>query len=239
MAGKTIYLVYDNKIEDEKSLQDFMTRILKNAGFDLANLYLLDHNKVDSVISEDEHQYYICINNTYVNSTLKISRSLNITPHRFFSRFYRDEDKKVIVLGLIHSIDEMLSGDKTTKLNVWEKVKDFLATYKDYTDTTDNVEEVIVEDEQPVTIQEELVLEDKEEVVSIIPVVEKDIVGTISNIEVSTISVGELTDLSATSINFEIIYNLPYEEKIELLSKLQMDIFSQLRKGVYWLIINT
>lgn len=75
MAGKTIYLVYDNKIEDEKSLQDFMTRILKNAGFDLANLYLLDHNKVDSVISEDEHQYYICINNTYVNSTLKISRS--------------------------------------------------------------------------------------------------------------------------------------------------------------------
>ena len=232
MAGKTIYLVYDNKIEDEKSLQDFMTRILKNAGFDLANLYLLDHNKVDSVISEDEHQYYICINNTYVNSTLKISRSLNITPHRFFSRFYRDEDKKVIVLGLIHSIDEMLSGDKTTKLNVWEKVKDFLATYKDYTDTTDNVEEVIVEDEQPVTIQEELVLEDKEEVVSIIPVVEKDIVGTISNIEVSTISVGELTDLSATSINFEIIYNLPYEEKIELLSKLQMDIFSQLRKGV-------
>ena len=232
MAGKTIYLVYDNKIEDEKSLQDFMTRILKNAGFDLANLYLLDHNKVDSVISEDEHQYYICINNTYVNSTLKISRSLNITPHRFFSRFYRDEDKKVIVLGLIHSIDEMLSGDKTTKLNVWEKVKDFLATYKDYTNTTDNVEEVIVEDEQPVTIQEELVLEDKEEVVSIVPVVEKDIVGTISNIEVSTISVGELTDLSATSINFEIIYNLPYEEKIELLSKLQMDIFSQLRKGV-------
>lgn len=232
MAGKTIYLVYDNKIEDEKSLQDFMTRILKNAGFDLANLYLLDHNKVDSVISEDEHQYYICINNTYVNSTLKISRSLNITPHRFFSRFYRDEDKKVIVLGLIHSIDEMLSGDKTTKLNVWEKVKDFLATYKDYTDTTDNIEEVIVEDEQPVTIQEELVLEDKEEVVSIVPVVEKDIVGTISNIEVSTISVGELTDLSATSINFEIIYNLPFEEKIELLSKLQMDIFSQLRKGV-------
>ena len=232
MAGKTIYLVYDNKIEDEKSLQDFMTRILKNAGFDLANLYLLDHNKVDSVISEDEHQYYICINNTYVNSTLKISRSLNITPHRFFSRFYRDEDKKVIVLGLIHSIDEMLSGDKTTKLNVWEKVKDFLATYKDYTDTTDNVEEVIVEDEQPVTIQEELVLEDKEEVVSIVPVVEKDIVDTISNIEVSTISVGELTDLSATSINFEIIYNLPFEEKIELLSKLQMDIFSQLRKGV-------
>ena len=232
MAGKTIYLVYDNKIEDEKSLQDFMTRILKNAGFDLANLYLLDHNKVDSVISEDEHQYYICINNTYVNSTLKISRSLNITPHRFFSRFYRDEDKKVIVLGLIHSIDEMLSGDKTTKLNVWEKVKDFLATYKDYTDTTDDIEEVIVEDEQPVTIQEELVLEDKEEVVSIVPVVEKDIVGTISNIEVSTISVGELTDLSATSINFEIIYNLPYEEKIELLSKLQMDIFSQLRKGV-------
>ena len=232
MAGKTIYLVYDNKIEDEKSLQDFMTRILKNAGFDLANLYLLDHNKVDSVISEDEHQYYICINNTYVNSALKISRSLNITPHRFFSRFYRDEDKKVIVLGLIHSIDEMLSGDKTTKLNVWEKVKDFLATYKDYTDTTDNVEEVIVEDEQPVTIQEELVLEDKEEVVSIVPVVEKDIVDTISNIEVSTISVGELTDLSATSINFEIIYNLPFEEKIELLSKLQMDIFSQLRKGV-------
>ena len=232
MAGKTIYLVYDNKIEDEKSLQDFMTRILKNAGFDLANLYLLDHNKVDSVISEDEHQYYICINNTYVNSTLKISRSLNITPHRFFSRFYRDEDKKVIVLGLIHSIDEMLSGDKTTKLNVWEKVKDFLATYKDYTDTTDNVEEVIVEDEQPVTIQEELVLEDKEEVVSIVPVVEKDIVGTISNIEVSTISVGELTDLSATSINFEIIYNLPFEEKIELLSKLQMNIFSELRKGV-------
>lgn len=232
MAGKTIYLVYDNKIEDEKSLQDFMTRILKNAGFDLANLYLLDHNKVDSVISEDEHQYYICINNTYVNSTLKISRSLNITPHRFFSRFYRDEDKKVIVLGLIHSIDEMLSGDKTTKLNVWEKVKDFLATYKDYTDTTDNVEEVIVEDEQPTVTQEELVLEDKEEVVSIVPVVEKDIVGTISNIEVSTISVGELTDLSATSINFEIIYNLPYEEKIELLSKLQMDIFSQLRKGV-------
>ena len=232
MAGKTIYLVYDNKIEDEKSLQDFMTRILKNAGFDLANLYLLDHNKVDSVISEDEHQYYICINNTYVNSTLKISRSLNITPHRFFSRFYRDEDKKVIVLGLIHSIDEMLSGDKTTKLNVWEKVKDFLATYKDYTDTTDNVEEVIVEDEQPIVTQEELVLEDKEEVVSIVPVVEKDIVGTISNIEVSTISVGELTDLSATSINFEIIYNLPFEEKIELLSKLQMDIFSQLRKGV-------
>ncbi len=232
MAGKTIYLVYDNKIEDEKSLQDFMTRILKNAGFDLANLYLLDHNKVDSVISEDEHQYYICINNTYVNSTLKISRSLNITPHRFFSRFYRDEDKKVIVLGLIHSIDEMLSGDKTTKLNVWEKVKDFLATYKDYTDTTDNVEEVIVEDEQPTVTQEELVLEDKEEVVSIVPVVEKDIVGTISNIEVSTISVGELTDLSATSINFEIIYNLPFEEKIELLSKLQMDIFSQLRKGV-------
>ena len=232
MAGKTIYLVYDNKIEDEKSLQDFMTRILKNAGFDLANLYLLDHNKVDSVISEDEHQYYICINNTYVNSTLKISRSLNITPHRFFSRFYRDEDKKVIVLGLIHSIDEMLSGDKTTKLNVWEKVKDFLATYKDYTDTIDNVEEVIVEDEQPTVTQEELVLEDKEEVVSIIPVVEKDIVGTISNIEVSTISVGELTDLSATSINFEIIYNLPFEEKIELLSKLQMDIFSQLRKGV-------
>lgn len=232
MAGKTIYLVYDNKIEDEKSLQDFMTRILKNAGFDLANLYLLDHNKVDSVISEDEHQYYICINNTYVNSTLKISRSLNITPHRFFSRFYRDEDKKVIVLGLIHSIDEMLSGDKTTKLNVWEKVKDFLATYKDYTDTTDNIEEVIVEDEQPTVTQEELVLEDKEEVVSIIPVVEKDIVGTISNIEVSTISVGELTDLSATSINFEIIYNLPFEEKIELLSKLQMDIFSQLRKGV-------
>lgn len=232
MAGKTIYLVYDNKIEDEKSLQDFMTRILKNAGFDLANLYLLDHNKVDSVISEDEHQYYICINNTYVNSTLKISRSLNITPHRFFSRFYRDEDKKVIVLGLIHSIDEMLSGDKTTKLNVWEKVKDFLATYKDYTDTTDNVEEVIVEDEQPVTIQEELVLEDKEEVVSIVPVVEEALVGTISNIEVSTISVGELTDLSATSINFEIIYNLPFEEKIELLSKLQMDIFSQLRKGV-------
>ena len=232
MAGKTIYLVYDNKIEDEKSLQDFMTRILKNAGFDLANLYLLDHNKVDSVISEDEHQYYICINNTYVNSTLKISRSLNITPHRFFSRFYRDEDKKVIVLGLIHSIDEMLSGDKTTKLNVWEKVKDFLATYKDYTDTTDNVEEVIVEDEQPTVTQEELVLEDKEEVVSIIPVVEKDIVGTISNIEVSTISVGELTDLSATSINFEIIYNLPFEEKIELLSKLQMNIFSQLRKGV-------
>lgn len=232
MAGKTIYLVYDNKIEDEKSLQDFMTRILKNAGFDLANLYLLDHNKVDSVISEDEHQYYICINNTYVNSTLKISRSLNITPHRFFSRFYRDEDKKVIVLGLIHSIDEMLSGDKTTKLNVWEKVKDFLATYKDYTDTTDNVEEVIVEDEQPVTIQEELVLEDKEEVVSIVPVVEKDIVGTISNIEVSTISVGEPTDLSATSINFEIIYNLPFEEKIELLSKLQMNIFSELRKGV-------
>lgn len=232
MAGKTIYLVYDNKIEDEKSLQDFMTRILKNAGFDLANLYLLDHNKVDSVISEDEHQYYICINNTYVNSTLKISRSLNITPHRFFSRFYRDEDKKVIVLGLIHSIDEMLSGDKTTKLNVWEKVKDFLATYKDYTDTTDNVEEVTVEDEQPTVTQEELVLEDKEEVVSIVPVVEKDIVGTISNIEVSTISVGELTDLSATSINFEIIYNLPFEEKIELLSKLQMDIFSQLRKGV-------
>ena len=232
MAGKTIYLVYDNKIEDEKSLQDFMTRILKNAGFDLANLYLLDHNKVDSVISEDEHQYYICINNTYVNSTLKISRSLNITPHRFFSRFYRDEDKKVIVLGLIHSIDEMLSGDKTTKLNVWEKVKDFLATYKDYTDTTDNVEEVIVEDEQPTVTQEELVLEDKEEVVSIVPVVEKDIVGTISNIEVSTISVGELTDLSATSINFEIIYNLPFEEKIELLTKLQMDIFSQLRKGV-------
>ncbi len=232
MAGKTIYLVYDNKIEDEKSLQDFMTRILKNAGFDLANLYLLDHNKVDSVISEDEHQYYICINNTYVNSTLKISRSLNITPHRFFSRFYRDEDKKVIVLGLIHSIDEMLSGDKTTKLNVWEKVKDFLATYKDYTDTTDNVEEVIVEDEQPVTIQEELVLEDKEEVVSIVPVVEEALVGTISNIEVSTISVGEFTDLSATSINFEIIYNLPFEEKIELLSKLQMDIFSQLRKGV-------
>ena len=232
MAGKTIYLVYDNKIEDEKSLQDFMTRILKNAGFDLANLYLLDHNKVDSVISEDEHQYYICINNTYVNSTLKISRSLNITPHRFFSRFYRDEDKKVIVLGLIHSIDEMLSGDKTTKLNVWEKVKDFLATYKDYTDTTDNVEEVIVEDEQPVTIQEELVLEDKEEVVSIVPIVEEAIVGTISNIEVSTISVDELTDLSATSINFEIIYNLPFEEKIELLSKLQMDIFSQLRKGV-------
>ena len=232
MAGKTIYLVYDNKIEDEKSLQDFMTRILKNAGFDLANLYLLDHNKVDSVISEDEHQYYICINNTYVNSTLKISRSLNITPHRFFSRFYRDEDKKVIVLGLIHSIDEMLSGDKTTKLNVWEKVKDFLATYIDYTDTTDNVEEVIVEDEQPVTIQEELVLEDKEEVVSIVPVVEEALVGTISNIEVSTISVGELTDLSATSINFEIIYNLPFEEKIELLSKLQMDIFSQLRKGV-------
>lgn len=232
MAGKTIYLVYDNKIEDEKSLQDFMTRILKNAGFDLANLYLLDHNKVDSVISEDEHQYYICINNTYVNSTLKISRSLNITPHRFFSRFYRDEDKKVIVLGLIHSIDEMLSGDKTTKLNVWEKVKDFLATYKDYTDTTDNVEEVIVEDEQPTVTQEELVLEDKEEVVSIVPVVEKDIVGTISNIEVSTISVGEPTDLSATSINFEIIYNLPFEEKIELLSKLQMDIFSQLRKGV-------
>lgn len=231
MAGKTIYLVYDNKIEDEKSLQDFMTRILKNAGFDLANLYLLDHNKVDSVISEDEHQYYICINNTYVNSTLKISRSLNITPHRFFSRFYRDEDKKVIVLGLIHSIDEMLSGDKTTKLNVWEKVKDFLATYKDYTDTTDNVEEVIVEDEQPTVTQEELVLEDKE-VVSIVPVVEKDIVGTISNIEVSTISVGELIDLSATSINFEIIYNLPFEEKIELLSKLQMDIFSQLRKGV-------
>ena len=232
MAGKTIYLVYDNKIEDEKSLQDFMTRILKNAGFDLANLYLLDHNKVDSVISEDEHQYYICINNTYVNSTLKISRSLNITPHRFFSRFYRDEDKKVIVLGLIHSIDEMLSGDKTTKLNVWEKVKDFLATYKDYTDTTDNVEEVIVEDEQPTVTQEELVLEDKEEVVSIVPIVEEAIVGTISNIEVSTISVGELTDLSATSINFEIIYNLPYEEKIELLSKLQMDIFSQLRKGV-------
>ena len=232
MAGKTIYLVYDNKIEDEKSLQDFMTRILKNAGFDLANLYLLDHNKVDSVISEDEHQYYICINNTYVNSTLKISRSLNITPHRFFSRFYRDEDKKVIVLGLIHSIDEMLSGDKTTKLNVWEKVKDVLATYEDYTDTTDNVEEVIVEDEQPVTIQEELVLEDKEEVVSIVPVVEEALVGTISNIEVSTISVGELTDLSATSINFEIIYNLPFEEKIELLSKLQMDIFSQLRKGV-------
>ena len=232
MAGKTIYLVYDHKIEDEKSLQDFMTRILKNAGFDLANLYLLDHNKVDSVISEDEHQYYICINNTYVNSTLKISRSLNITPHRFFSRFYRDEDKKVIVLGLIHSIDEMLSGDKTTKLNVWEKVKDFLATYKDYTDTTDNVEEVIVEDEQPTVTQEELVLEDKEEVVSIVPVVEKDIVGTISNIEVSTISVGELTDLSATSINFEIIYNLPFEEKIELLSKLQMDIFSQLRNGV-------
>lgn len=232
MAGKTIYLVYDNKIEDEKSLQDFMTRILKNAGFDLANLYLLDHNKVDSVISEDEHQYYICINNTYVNSTLKISRSLNITPHRFFSRFYRDEDKKVIVLGLIHSIDEMLSGDKTTKLNVWEKVKDFLATYKDYTDTTDNVEEVIVEDEQPTVTQEELVLEDKEEVVSIVPIVEEAIVGTISNIEVSTISVGELTDLSATSINFEIIYNLPFEEKIELLSKLQMDIFSQLRKGV-------
>lgn len=232
MAGKTIYLVYDNKIEDEKSLQDFMTRILKNAGFDLANLYLLDHNKVDSVISEDEHQYYICINNTYVNSTLKISRSLNITPHRFFSRFYRDEDKKVIVLGLIHSIDEMLSGDKTTKLNVWEKVKDFLATYKDYTDTTDNIEEVIVEDEQPTVTQEELVLEDKEEVVSIVPVVEKDIVGTISNIEVSTISVGELTDLSATSINFEIIYNLPFEEKIDLLSKLQMNIFSQLRNGV-------
>ena len=231
MAGKTIYLVYDNKIEDEKSLQDFMTRILKNAGFDLANLYLLDHNKVDSVISEDEHQYYICINNTYVNSTLKISRSLNITPHRFFSSFYRDEDKKVIVLGLIHSIDEMLSGDKTTKLNVWEKVKDFLATYKDYTDTTDNVEEVIVEDEQPTVTQEELVLEDKEEVVSIVPVVEKDIVGTICNIEVSTISVGELTDLSATSINFEIIYNLPFEEKMVLLSKLQMDIFSQLRKG--------
>lgn len=232
MAGKTIYLVYDNKIEDEKSLQDFMTRILKNAGFDLANLYLLDHNKVDSVISEDEHQYYICINNTYVNSTLKISRSLNITPHRFFSRFYRDEDKKVIVLGLIHSIDEMLSGDKTTKLNVWEKVKDFLATYKDYTDTTDSIEEVIVEDEQPTVTQEELVLEDKEEVVSIVPIVEEAIVGTISNIEVSTISVGELTDLSATSINFEIIYNLPFEEKIELLSKLQMDIFSQLRKGV-------
>lgn len=36
MAGKTIYLVYDNKIEDEKSLQDFMTRILKNAGFDFS-----------------------------------------------------------------------------------------------------------------------------------------------------------------------------------------------------------
>ena len=45
---KAVGLYHYLPIEDEKSLQDFMTRILKNAGFDLANLYLLDHNKVDS-----------------------------------------------------------------------------------------------------------------------------------------------------------------------------------------------
>ena len=208
MAGKTIYLVYDPLIEDEKSLQDFIVKILQSAKFPIENLYLVDKEKALQVVNEDERQYYICINSTYVNTTIHLARQLDVTPHRFFSRFYKDPDKKILALGLVFSIKDILSGDKTTKLNVWEKVNDFLKCYLDYEDQ-ETIEEV----------QEETVIE---------PVINTDN----SNIIIGDLSISTAPSFSDVSYNYEkIIKDLDYKEKVKLLSLLQTSILLDL-KGV-------
>ena len=64
MAGKkkTIYLAYDASIEDEKSLQDFITKILSSAGYPIANIYLIDKTKIESVIDDSDYQFIISLN---------------------------------------------------------------------------------------------------------------------------------------------------------------------------------
>ena len=156
MAGKkkTIYLAYDASIEDEKSLQDFITKILSSAGYPIANIYLIDKTKIESVIDDSDYQFIISLNSTYRDTSIFLSRALSEPPHRFFSRFYKDPDKKILSLGILQSVKEILGGDQGTKLNVWEKVKDFLVEYLDY----NNQEEVITESVETI-VKEELPLE--------------------------------------------------------------------------------
>ena len=245
MAGKkkTIYLAYDASIEDEKSLQDFITKILSSAGYPIANIYLIDKTKIESVIDDSDYQFIISLNSTYRDTSIFLSRALSEPPHRFFSRFYKDPDKKILSLGILQSVKEILGGDQGTKLNVWEKVKDFLVEYLDY----NNQEEVITESVETIVkeVQEELPLEPaivkqsivaskkktrvEHEPVNSIPIEE-----VAAPLKVTSAIIGTLTathSSTAISYNFNTIKDLPIKEKVRLLTELQSNILNELIGG--------
>lgn len=230
MAGKkkTIYLAYDHTIEDEKSLQDFITKILSSAGYPIASIYVIDKTKIESIIDDTDYQFIISLNATYRDTSIYLSRALKQPPHRFFSRFYKDPEKKILSLGILQSVKEILGGDQGTKLNVWEKVKDFLVEYLDYIDSVGSVTKETVEPEVK-DVQEELPLVVEEE---------KAVETVISSLSsrVSTIS-GNITSISvndnpnSVTFNFNAIKDLPITMKVKLLTELQSNILNELIGG--------
>lgn len=228
MAGKkkTIYLIYDPSVEDEKSLQDFITKILSSAGYPIANIYLVDKAKVESIVDDSDYQFFISLNATYRDTSIYLSRTLNQPPHRFFSRFYKDAEKKIISLGILQSVKEILGGDQGTKLNVWEKVKDFLAEYLDYIEQ--EVVETVIEE-----IQEKLPLEQPVVVPKEKPLVKHDPVES-TPLEVTTAIIGKITATQSStdiSYDFNIIKDLSIREKVRLLTELQSNILNELVGG--------
>lgn len=134
MAGneKTIQIVYDPKIEDSSSLSKFLGIVLEKAKFPIK---LINFITIDDYLKRLESgridHFTICLNKSYSSVSLKISEIVEEPTYKFFSRYYHNKDRSIILLGLIMDISEIFSNENTKK-NAWGKLVTF---QKDYSET--------------------------------------------------------------------------------------------------------
>ncbi len=144
-STKRIYVVYDPRIETSTTLSKFLGIVLEKAGFPIKQIEIIpaeDYLSILDLTQNVRDHYIICLNKTYSDISLKIGHKLGEPTFKFFSRFYNNPEKRVIVLGLLNNIDHIFS-DELIKKSSWTKLVTFNNSYKDIKDdgTEDHVEE--------------------------------------------------------------------------------------------------
>lgn len=126
-----IYIVYDPSVEDLTSLNKFLGVVLDKAKFPLTSVQFKTQEEYLAILDTTLPNFTICLNKTYTEVSLKISNIVEQPPFKFFSRTYIDSTKKLSVLGLLNSVDQIFN-DIDIKKSSWVKLLKFIETYNDY-----------------------------------------------------------------------------------------------------------
>lgn len=126
-----IYIVYDPSVEDLISLNKFLGVVLDKAKFPLTSVQFKTQEEYLAILDTTLPNFTICLNKTYTEVSLKISNIVEQPPFKFFSRTYIDSTKKLSVLGLLNSVDQIFN-DIDIKKSSWVKLLKFIETYNDY-----------------------------------------------------------------------------------------------------------
>lgn len=176
VGNKSIYVVYDPKIEDSSSLSKFLGIVLDKAQYpiDLVEFVTLD----EYLVILDKRgicNFTICLNKTYSDVSIKYGALLEESTFKFFSRYYQNPDKQIAILGLLMNVSSIFEDDASKK-SAWAKLVTFQRFYTDHKDSVSSAEvaptapvkEVVAKKAEVAKVVEEVpeVIKDSKEIVA-------------------------------------------------------------------------